>query len=126
FWIFIFGLLGLYSSQTYNRRLVEWAKLAVGSFIGILLVIGYEYIIDDAVFPARLVAIYALVGSFLLVVFERELMRLIRSLMFRYGRGINRVLLIGNSAATADIARTLADTKRSGYKIIAIACPLSI
>lgn len=122
-WILIFALLGLYSAGTYNRRLIEWAKLAVGSFIGILLVIGYEYVIDDAVFPARLVAVYALIGSFLLLVFERELMRLFRSLMFRYGRGISRVLLIGNSAATADIARALADTKKSGYKIVAIACP---
>jgi len=126
FWIGTFGILGLYTASTYNRRLVEWAKLAVGSFIGILLIIGYEYVIDDAFFPARLVAVYALVGSFLLLVFEREMMRLFRSLMFRYGRGISRVLLIGTSEATTDIARALADTRRSGYQIVAIAVPKKI
>ena len=126
FWIFIFALLGLYSSQTYNRRLIEWSKLAVGSFIGILLVIGYEYVIDDAVFPARLVAAYALAGSFLLLLFERELMRLFRSLMFRYGRGVSRVLLIGSSDTTTDIAQALADTRKSGFKIVALAGPKRI
>jgi len=123
FWIFIFAVLGLYQPRTYNRRLVEWAKIAIGVFIGILLVIGWEYIGDKAILPARLVAVYALIGAFVLVVFEREVMRLIRSLMFRYGRGTKRVLLIGSSGATADIAMSIADTKRSGYEVIAFAGP---
>jgi len=123
FWIFIFGILGLYHPRTYNRRLVEWSKIAVGVFIGILVVIGWEYISDKTIFPARLVAVYALIGAFLLVVFEREIMRLIRSLMFRYGRGTKRVLLIGSSSATGDIARNIADTKRSGYEVVAFAGP---
>ena len=35
FWIGVFGLIGLYKQETYNRRLVEWSKIAIGSFIGI-------------------------------------------------------------------------------------------
>ena len=123
FWIFIFAVLGLYQPRTYNRRLVEWAKIAIGSFIGILLVIGWEYMGDKAILPARLVAVYALIGSFVLIVFEREVLRLIRSLMFRYGRGTKRVLLIGSSSATSDIARNIADTARSGYEVVAFAGP---
>jgi len=126
FWITVFALIGLYQSSTYNRRLVEWAKIAIGVFIGILLVIGWQYVSDKDLFPARLVAIYALIGSFILVALEREVLRQIRSLLFRYGRGISRVLIIGNSAATTDIAKSLADTKRSGYKIVAVAGPKSI
>jgi exopolysaccharide biosynthesis polyprenyl glycosylphosphotransferase len=125
-WIFIFAVLGLYQPRTYNRRLVEWAKIALGSFIGILLVIGWEYISDKNLFPARLVAIYALIGAFTLIVFERELMRLIRGLMFRFGHGTKRVLLIGTSSATSDIAKSIADTARSGYEVIAFAGPKKI
>lgn len=123
FWILVFAIIGLYRPSTYNRRLIEWSKIAIGAFIGILLVIGWEYISDKELFPARLVAVYALVGAFLLIVVEREIMRFIRSMMFRYGRGIKRVLLIGSSSATVDIARNLADTKRSGHEVIAIAGP---
>ncbi|MFZ3009713.1 MAG: sugar transferase [Candidatus Microsaccharimonas sp.] len=126
FWIFIFAVIGLYRPDTYNRRLVEWAKIAIGSFIGILFVIGWEYISDKSIFPARLVAVYALVGSFFLIVIEREIMRLIRTIRYRYGKGTKRVLLIGSSGATSDIARTLADTARSGYEVIAIAGPKKI
>lgn len=126
FWILIFALLGLYHPNTYNRRLVEWAKIGVGVFIGILLILGWQYVSDKDFFPARLVAVYALVGSFVLIVIEREILRLIRSRMFRYGRGVSRVLIIGNSGVTTDIAKSLADTEKSGYKIVAIAGPKKI
>lgn len=122
-WISVFASLGLYRSSTYNRRLVEWSKLALGSFIGILLVIGYEYVAETHLFPARLVAVYALVGSFLMIVLEREILRVIRSLMFYLGKGTSRLLIIGNSAATKDIAFELAETHKSGYHVVAIAGP---
>lgn len=123
FWIFVFAILGLYHPRTYNRRLIEWSKIAVGSFIGILLVIGWEYISDKSIFPARLVAFYALIGAFGLIVIEREILRFIRTVRFRYGRGTKRVLLIGSSSATSDIAKSIADTARSGYEVIAFAGP---
>ncbi len=126
FWIIIFASLGLYQSNVYNRRLVEWSKIAVGSFIGVLLVIGWQYVSGEKILPARLVAIYVLVAAFFLIVIEREIMRFIRSLMFRYGKGVSRVLLIGTSEATSDIALNLANTAKSGYQIVAIAGPKSI
>ncbi len=123
FWLLTFAFIGLYSADTYNRRLREWSRIAVGVFIGVLLIIGWEYITRQTLFPARLVVLYVLAGSFLLVVFERELLRFVRSWLYRYGRGVSRVLLIGTSPAVADIASTLSDTRRSGYHIAAIAGP---
>lgn len=126
FWVATFAFLGLYKSNIYNRRLAEWGRLAAGSLIGILLILGWEFITENTLLPARLVAVYALVISFLLVVFERELLRLLRSQMFKYGIGTNRVLLIGSSSAVADIARNIADTKKSGYQVVAISGPKSV
>ncbi|MEP6710164.1 MAG: sugar transferase [Candidatus Saccharibacteria bacterium] len=122
-WILVFAALGLYQSNTYNRRLAEWGKIAIGSFIGILLVIGFEYISGQHIFPARLVAVYALAGSFFLILFERELLRLTHSLLFHFGKGTSRLLIIGNSDATRDIADNLAETHKSGYQVVAIAGP---
>ena len=123
FWILIFAAIGLYQPSTYNRRLIEWSKIAIGVFIGVLLVIGWEYVTDGTILPARLVAIYALIGAFLLIVLEREVLRSIRSLLFRFGKGTKRVLLIGSSGVTSDVARSLANTAKSGYEVVAIAGP---
>lgn len=123
FWIGTFALLGLYSPSVYNRRLSEWGRIAAGSFIGILLILGWEFVSGATLLPARLVALYALIGSFALIVIERELLRWLRSTLFRYGVGTSRVLLIGSSAALTDLAANLSDTRKSGYEIIAIAGP---
>ena len=126
FWILVFAAIGLYQSGTYNRRLLEWSKILIGSFIGILLVIGWQYASDKDILPARLVAVYALAGSFLLILIEREVLRYIRTLRFRYGKGVSRVLIIGDSDATTDIARHLSNTSKSGYRIVAVAGPKKI
>lgn len=122
-WIVLFAALGMYQPSTYTRRLVEWGRILLGAFIGILVVIGWEYVSQKHIFPARLVAVYALAGSFLLLLLEREILRLVRELMFRFGRGISRVLVIGSSDATRDIAKNLSNTAESGYKIVALAGP---
>lgn len=122
-WIIVFASLGLYSSQVYNRRLSEWGRILIGVGVGILVVIGWEYVTDKNFFPARLVALYALGISFVLVILERELMRIMRTLAFRYSIGISRVLIIGNTAATGDIAESLAATGKSGYHVVAMATP---
>lgn len=126
FWIIVFASLGLYSANTYNRRLVEWSRVFIGSVLGILLIIGWQYITRHIIFPARLVAAYAFIGSFLLIILERETLRGLRSYMFRHGRGTSRVLVIGNSLATKDIIKNLNNTRKSGYNILALAGPKSV
>lgn len=126
FWLIAFASLGLYQAQVYSKRMAEMGKLFIGSVVGILIVLGYSYVVDQPIFPARLVAVYAFVGSFVLLVIGRELLRQLRTLLFRYGKGISRVLVIGTSEAVADIVSQLSDTKRSGYKIAAIAGPKRI
>lgn len=122
-WILVFFSLGLYSPNVYNRRLLEWSKIFLGTGIGILIAIGWQYVSGDLIFPARLVAAYAFIASFVLILLERELLRLTRSLLFKFGIGVNRVLVIGNSPTTYDIASQLSDTKKSGYRIVALAGP---
>jgi FlaA1/EpsC-like NDP-sugar epimerase len=125
-WILIFASLGLYSSQIYTRRLVEWSRIALGSLIGVLLIIGWEYTTGGHFFPARLVAWYVLIGSALSIILAREVLRFVQHQLFRYGRGVSRVLIIGNSAATADIMEALASTHKSGYQIVAFAGPAKL
>lgn len=125
-WLIIFASLGLYTSLIYTRRLAELGRLFIGAFIGILIVIGYAYVRDDPVFPARLVAAYAFAGAFLLLFIERELLRQIRSLLFRFGIGISRVLIIGNSEATRDIIRQMSNTPKSGFDVVSSAGPQTI
>ena len=74
-WVVTLWSLGLYSPAVYQKRLTEMGKLLMASFIGVLLIIGYDYVIDEPVFPARLVPVYAGIATFLFLVVGREIGR---------------------------------------------------
>ena len=120
FWILIFALLGLYNHSIYEKRFKEFGRLLVGSFIGLMLVIFWNFLASKPIFPARLVPIYGFGLGFIFLVIFRNLARLIRTQLFRHDSGLTRVLLIGNTDMTRELADWLANSKLSGYKIVGI------
>lgn len=119
FWLLTFLSLDLYSPKVYQKRLTEIGKVFIGAFLGILLVIGFAFVTDTKVFPARLVAVYATFLVFILLVLGREVLRQLRTAAFQYGRGIQRVLIIGSGKVAKDIINNLKNTTDSGYNIVA-------
>ena len=120
FWILVFALLGLYNSSIYEKRFVEFGRLAVGSFIGLLFVLAYAYLDNRTVFPAKLVPAYGFMLSFLFLVVFRNLVRYVRTTLFRYNKGITNLLIVGNTGITGELVRALANSHVSGYKIVGI------
>ncbi len=120
FWIFIFGLLGLYNSRIYDKRFSELGRLLVGTFIGILFVISYAYMTNTAIFPARLVTVYGFGLAFFFVLLFRTAARGIRRQLFGYGLGINNVLLVGDTKTTQRLIDALRHTSVTGYKVIGV------
>jgi exopolysaccharide biosynthesis polyprenyl glycosylphosphotransferase len=120
FWILIFGLLGLYSNSIQEQRFRELGRLLVGAFIGLLFIIGYGYITDKIIFPARLVPVYGFVLAFIFLVIFRNLAREARAYLYRYDVGITNVLIVGNTKVAREMVATLADSRISGYKIVGV------
>lgn len=119
FWIFIFGLLGLYKPQVFENRFKEAWMLFIGSFIGILFLIGAEYVLNRAIFPARLVTVYGFLFAFLLTLLLRTIARAGRRTLLRFGVGVSNVLIVGNTDISSELATRLG-AKHSGYKVVGI------
>lgn len=120
FWILIFALLGLYTTSIYEKRFSEIGRLAVGSFIGFLFVIFWNFISVEPIFPAKLVPVYGLILAFLFLVLFRTIARAVRTMLFRYNIGITHVLIVGNTNIAAELVASLSDSKRSGYRILGV------
>jgi exopolysaccharide biosynthesis polyprenyl glycosylphosphotransferase len=120
FWILIFALLGLYNSSIYERRFSEFGRLAIGSFIGMLFVIFWNFVSVDPIFPAKLVPIYGFLFGFLFLVIFRNIARLIRTELFGFNIGLTRVVLVGDTDMTAELVESLVDSRHSGYKVVAV------
>jgi exopolysaccharide biosynthesis polyprenyl glycosylphosphotransferase len=119
FWILIFALLGLYNNSIYEKRFTELGRLLLGSFIGMLFVIFWNFVASKPIFPARLIPIYGFAFGFIFLVIFRNVARLVRGRLFAYGGGLTRVLLVGNTAMTRELLDWLSD-RRSGYQVVGV------
>lgn len=119
-WILVNAFIGLYSHDIYRKRFSEFGRLLVGSFLGILVLIGYDFIDRRALFPARLVPVYGLSLGFSFLFIFRSLARLIRRQLFKYGWGISNVLIVGDTKVSKSMVTAIGDTKHSGQKVIGV------
>ncbi len=119
FWLIIYALLGLYRANVYENRFKEFSMLLMGSFIGILFLIGAEYVLNRAVFPARLVTVYGFLFAFLLTLLFRTVARAVRRVLFSHNIGIANVLIVGATEITAELAHQLSNPKL-GYRVIGV------
>lgn len=119
-WIGIFALLGLYNRDVYEWRLKEFGKLIVGSFVGTMAMITYEFVVARPIFPARIIAVYAFAAACLLLILERTILRSIRLVARHQGIGIIKTLLIGDSKYTATLLESLKVPRRSGYQVVGV------
>jgi len=120
FWILIFALLGLYNSSIYERRFSEFGRLLIGSFIGMLFVIFWNFVRVEPIFPSKAVPIYGFLLGFLFLVLFRNVARLIRTELFGFNIGLTHVALVGTNTVTRELVKSLADSRQSGYKIVAV------
>jgi exopolysaccharide biosynthesis polyprenyl glycosylphosphotransferase len=120
FWILIFALLGLYNSNIYERRFSELGRLLIGSFIGLLFVIFYNFLSVKSIFPAKLVPIYGFGLGFIFLVLFRNIARAVRTLLFGYDVGITNIIIVGNTAISDELRQSLRDSRKSGYRILAV------
>jgi exopolysaccharide biosynthesis polyprenyl glycosylphosphotransferase len=120
FWIIIFALIGLYNQYIYEKRFQEVGLLLIGSFLGFLFVIFWDFISLHPIFPSKLVPIIGLALSFVLLVIFRNLARYVRTKLYSYGIGLNNVLLVGNTPMTLELVDSLGDYKSTGYKIAGV------
>lgn len=120
FWILFFALLGLYSSSIQEKRFNELGRLLIGSFVGLLFVIGYGYAVNRTIFPARMVPVYGFILAFVFLVTLRSLARASRSMLFSFNIGITNLLIIGDTKIARELVESLDNSRVSGYKIVGI------
>ncbi len=119
-WVLVHASIGLYNRSVYENRFSEFGRLILGSFLGILVVIGYDFVADGTIFPARLVAVYGLLLGFGFLVIFRTLARTIRRQLFSYGIGVDNTLVIGDGKSSKQLLEELSNVSLSGYEIIGL------
>ena len=100
-WI-ILAALGLYKKSVFlnKSRLPEVGRVFLAAVLSVAALIVYDYFVDRNLFPVRVIALLAVVISFVLLMLERVLIIFVARQIFKKDYGVKKVLIIGNSKNT--------------------------
>ena len=119
----VIAAIGLYKKSVFlgQSRLPEMGKLLLAAVLSVAALIVYDFFKGDNLFPVRVMAITAVVFSFVFLVVERALVRaVVVKLIFRKDYGTKRVIIIGNSKNTEYLADYISSKPESGYRLAGI------
>lgn len=117
-WLVIFALLGLYNLKKKRRFVDDLYSVFVGVSTGAMGIVLYIFLRAE-LFSSRFLVLVTWFLAIVFVVFGRSLMRLLQQRLYKFGYGVHRVVLIGNTSAARHIKNSF-QNPLSGYKVIDI------
>lgn len=120
--LIINAALGLYKKSIFlgRARLPERGRLVLAAVLSVAALIVYGYFRGENFFPVRVMALLAVVFSFVFLLLERILVRFLVRQIFKSDYGAKRVVIIGNSKNTEYLADYIASTPESGYRLAGV------
>lgn len=121
-WV-VLAALGLYKKSVFlnKSRLPELGRVLLAAVLAVAALIVYDYFVGgEPLFPVRVVAVLAVVFSFVLLMCERLLVRWITRQIFKKNYGTQRVVIIGNNKNTEYLAEYIASTPEAGYRLAGV------
>ncbi len=119
-WIGVNFLSGLYDRTVFLYRSREYGRILIASVVSVMAMISYEFFTGEDIFPVRVIAIYFIGINFILMVLGRELVRLINRLLLHFGINRQKVLIIGNSERTIELAIFFSEAVDYGYDVVGV------
>ena len=120
--LIILAMLGLYKKSVFlgRARLPERGRLVLAAILSVSALIVYDFFRGENLFPVRVMALVAMVLSFVFLLAERIVVRFVVRRIFRRDYAAKRVIIIGNSKNTEYLADYIASTPESGLRLAGI------
>ncbi len=122
FLIIILAALGLYKKSVFlgKSRMPEVGRVFLAAIMSVAALIVYDFFTSNELFPVRVVALMSVLLSFVFMMVERALVRLIVRQIFKKNYGTKRVVIIGNNKNTEYLANYISSTPESGYRLVGV------
>jgi FlaA1/EpsC-like NDP-sugar epimerase len=116
-WLFIFVFSGLYNIGNERKLIKEIYKIILACSTGLMLIVILIFIRRE-LFDSRFIVLAAWILSILYISLERLIVRLLQRVLFKYGIGIKRVILVGNSKTTDILINYYSSHKKAGVEVV--------
>ena len=120
--LIILAALGLYKKSIFlgRTRLPERGRLMLAAVLSVSSLIVYDFFKGDDVFPVRIMALMAMLLSFVFLLIERIIVRFFVRQIFRKAYSVRRVIIIGNSKSTEYLTDYITSTPESGLRLAGV------
>ncbi len=117
-WFIVFVFAGLYTTRDI-RRLEEFGKIFVASSAAVAIVMAWIFL-TRTMFFSRLIIIYVWFIAIIFVTFGRALILAIQRLLYAFGVGVHRVIVLAGNSSSQFIVSEIRKNSSLGYRLVKI------
>jgi len=117
-WFIVFVFAGLYTTRD-TRRLEEFGKIFVAASSAVAIVMAWIFL-TRTMFFSRLIIIYVWFIAIIFVTFGRALVLSIQRLLYRWGVGVHRVIVLAGNSSSQFIVSEIRKNRSLGYRLVKI------
>jgi len=116
-WIIIFILAGLYQIRNARQIAQELQKIFFASSTGLALV-AIIIFFQRELFDSRFIVLIGWALAIIYLSLAHLFIRWIERLLFVYGTGVHKVILVGNSKTTDNLMTEFSSNKKAGFEVV--------
>lgn len=116
-WVVIFILSGVYHIRDARRVAQEIQKIILASSAGFAAVAIIIFFQRD-LFDSRFIVLVGWILAMLYLSVAHAFIRWLQRYLFRFGLGVHKVILVGDSQTTENLIEEFSANRRSGFEVI--------
>lgn len=116
-WLIIFAMTGLYNIRSARKIAQEVNKIFLACASGLALIAIIIFFRRD-LFDSRFIVLTGTIFAFFYLSFAHAFMRWLQRRLYRYGVGVHKVILVGNSKTTDNLMAEFSSNKKAGFEVI--------
>jgi exopolysaccharide biosynthesis polyprenyl glycosylphosphotransferase len=116
-WLTSFAIAGLYSMRGTSRAIDELSKIILGCSTAVAALM-FIFFFSRSLFDSRFIILAAWLFSIIFVILGRGLVRTIQRQLYRFGVGVHRVVVIGESRLAGEVVASFMKNVRAGYQVV--------
>lgn len=116
-WLLVFALSGLYKASRSKKLAAELYHVFAACSIGMIILVIYIFF-QRELFNSRFIILAAWGFSIIYVAIARIFIRWLQKYLYRYGIGVRKIILVGNSKAADILVHEFFQSPKSGYQVV--------
>lgn len=116
-WTIIMALAGLYNIRSARKLAVEINKIFFACAAG-LAVIAIIIFFQRELFDSRFIVLMGAVFAFFYLAIAHSFIRWLQKKLYKYGIGVHKVILVGNSMTTDNLMSEFSSNKKAGFEVV--------